>query len=438
MPYIANKMPLSPDPSSVPVGPAGIRQRFRRLLPVRTVQRTYYDSPGMLEQGQHWGSLVVWTIAFGTTAALFWAFIGKVDQTVTATGRLEPTLGKVDIRSTTGGIVKRLWVKEGQRVRAGDRLAEVENLGLRAKLENNRRQLALLRYENSLYNLLIDGSGNLPAALPPPPLEIAGEHRVRSVQLTVRQTASQLRQLQARVASQAETLNLKQSLAASLKPLFENGGLARYNYLQALDEIQQIRSQMTQSQEQLNVLVSEAGRQASNNDRQILNLEAERVALQEANRNLLLRASSPGRVFNLSFRPGSVIAGGAELMRIIPEGGLRARLYLANTDLGFVRENQKVRLAVSSFPASEYGYLDGRVSRIGADALDAESAADQQRANSFPLQVTLGPNPDKSVLMGRLKPGMQVSALIVVRQRPVITLLTDTFTKGSESLKNSR
>ena len=30
---------------------------------------------------------------------------------------------------------------------------------------------------------------------------------------------------------------------------------------------------------------------------------------------------------------------------------------------------------------------------------------------------------------------MQVSANIIVRQRPVITLLTDVFTKGSESFK---
>ena len=47
-------------------------------------------------------------------------------------------------------------------------------------------------------------------------------------------------------------------------------------------------------------------------------------------------------------------------------------------------------------------------------------------------------NEDKSVILDRLTPGMQVTANIIVRQRPVITLLTDVFTKGSESLQNSR
>ena len=40
-------------------------------------------------------------------------------------------------------------------------------------------------------------------------------------------------------------------------------------------------------------------------------------------------------------------------------------------------------------------------------------------------------------ILNRLAPGMQVSANIIVRQRPVITLLTDVL-QGSESLQNSR
>jgi predicted nucleic acid-binding Zn-ribbon protein len=112
---------------------------------------------------------------------------------------------------------------------------------------------------------LIDGGGSLPVILPPPPLGIATEERVRSVQLTVQQTASQLRQLQERVSSQQETLKLKQSLADSLRLLYSNGGYAKYSYLQARDEIQQIRSQVSQTKEQINILVSEAGRQVSNN-----------------------------------------------------------------------------------------------------------------------------------------------------------------------------
>ena len=53
-------------------------------------RKVFFDSPGLLEQSQHWGGLVIWTIAAGTTASLFWAFMGRVDQTVNATGTLQP------------------------------------------------------------------------------------------------------------------------------------------------------------------------------------------------------------------------------------------------------------------------------------------------------------------------------------------------------------
>ena len=54
------------------------------------------------------------------------------------------------------------------------------------------------------------------------------------------------------------------------------------------------------------------------------------------------------------------------------------------------------------------------------------------------MTIELTDNQDKASILDRLAPGMQVSANIIVRQRPVITLLTDVFTKGSESLQNSR
>ena len=88
-----------------------------------------------------------------------------------------------------------------------------------------------------------------------------------------------------------------------------------------------------------------------------------------------------------------------------------------------------VKLAVSSFPPGEYGYLRGTLKNIGADALESsdQQSADRQRANTFPMTIELNDNQDKSAILERLAPGMQVSANIIVRQRPVITLLTDVF-----------
>lgn len=415
------------------------RTKFNALFkPKSTSQKkVFYDSPGMLDQSQHWGALVIWTIAVGTSSALIWAFIGKVDQTVNAIGTLEPISSKVLVESPSGGVVKNVYVSDGQAVSKGDQLAVIENLGLKARLTAVKRQIALLNYENTLLNLLIDGNGILPITLPSPPAIIIDEDRVRSVRLSVIESSSQLRQLRNRRKSQHETLKLKQEISESLQYLYETGGISRFKALSAADDVQIIKSYITQTDEQINILIAQAGRQTSSNTRNLINLESQLIDLSEESSNLTLIASISGRVFNSTVQSGSVISSGTELMKIIPSGKLKANVYLSNSDLGFVNEGQAVKLSVSSFPSSEYGYLNAKVTSIGADSLK-ESPRSSQPPNTYPLQVTLDPNLDKQSLLGRLKPGMQVSALIVVRQRPVIALLTDTFTKGAEDLQNSR
>ena len=88
---------------------------LRRFISSTSVSRrkVFFDSPGLLEQSQHWGGLVIWTIAAGSTAALFWAFLGRVDQTVTAGGTLQPVGGKMIVSSPAGGIVREVFVADG-------------------------------------------------------------------------------------------------------------------------------------------------------------------------------------------------------------------------------------------------------------------------------------------------------------------------------------
>ena len=405
-------------------------------------RKVFFDSPGLLEQSQHWGALVIWTIAAGTTAGLLWAFLGRVDQTVVANGSLQPLSGKRTVSSPVGGIVRQLFVSDGDLVEKGEVLMVVESEGTKARLRSTEKQLALFRYENELFNLLLDQSGRFELNdLPDPPALIRSEDRTRSVQLSVQETSSRLAVLNTRLSSQQRTLVLKQELVNSLRPVYEGGGIAKFNYLDSIDELQRLEAQIAATKEQLTATSGQAARQVSANSRQILSLEAQLVALQEQERNLTLVAQQPGEVFNLSVGTGSVIGSGAEVMRIIPDGGgLKAKVFLPNSELGFIKDGMPVKLAVSSFPPGEYGYLKGIVKSIGADALESTDpqSANRQRANTFPMTIALKENEDKSAILARLTPGMQVSANIIVRQRPVITLLTDVFTKGSESLQNSR
>ena len=238
MPFTANRMPRSTDsqldrptqkPSDVELASTQ-RSSSRR--------KVFFDSPGLLEQSQHWGGLVIWTIAAGTTAGLLWSFFGKVDQTVIANGTLQPVSGKMIVSSPAGGIVRELFVSDGEMVTKGEALMVVESEGTKARLQSTEKQLALYRYENQLFNLLLDQSGRFDLkALPEPPALIRSEDRTRSVQLTVQETSARLSLLRTRLVSQKRTLALKQELVNSLRPVYESGGIAKFNYLTSVDEL---------------------------------------------------------------------------------------------------------------------------------------------------------------------------------------------------------
>ena len=205
---------------------------------------------------------------------------------------------------------------------------------------------------------------------------IRSEDRTRSVQLTVQETSARLALLKTRLASQQKTLVLREELVNSLRPVYESGGIAKFNFLDSVDELQRLEAQIAVTSQQLTATSGQAARQITANSRQILSLEAQLVALQEQQRNLTLKAEQPGEVFNLSVAPGSVIGSGSQVMRIVPDGGgLKAKVFLPNTELGFIKDGMPVKLAISSFPPGEYGYLNGKVKSIGADALES---TDQQ------------------------------------------------------------
>ena len=175
-----------------------------RLAPRRKV---FFDSPGLLEQSQHWGGLVIWTIAAGTTAGLLWAFLGRVDQTVIANGTLQPVSGKMIVSSPAGGIVRELYVEEGEMVTKGEVLMVVESEGTRARLLSTQKQLALFSYENQLFNLLLDQEGKFDLrSLPDPPALIRSEDRTR-LYSSQQETSARLGLLRTRLASQQRTLS---------------------------------------------------------------------------------------------------------------------------------------------------------------------------------------------------------------------------------------
>jgi len=95
-----------------------------------------------------------------------------------------------------------------------------------------------------------------------------------------------------------------------------------------------------------------------------------------------------------------------------------------------------VSVSVDSFPSGEFGYIKGSLTKLGSDALPPDQRSQTYR---FPAIVKLE---EQSVLSGdqklNLQSGMGVSANIRLRSRPVITIISDMFTKQLDGVKRFR
>ncbi len=81
---------------------------------------------------------------------------------------------------------------------------------------------------------------------------------------------------------------------------------------------------------------------------------------------------------------GQVLSVGEQVMQIVPaEAGLEVECYLPNADIGFVRMGQEAVVKIDSFPFTDYGTIDGRVTRVAHDAIP-QPDADQREQNPAP------------------------------------------------------
>ncbi|QNJ01781.1 HlyD family efflux transporter periplasmic adaptor subunit [Synechococcus sp. PROS-U-1] len=397
-------------------------------------------SAAMVEQGRHWSSALIWTFALLFGSTLLWAFTAKLDQTITVRGRIVPAGRVRDVESPSAGVISQVHVTEGQLIARGDPLFTVEAKGL-----SSRRQALLSTVQ--LLDLQAEGmqgilsSGGDPDRLPPlPTVPVVADPDQASKLLTANQQALQMRsqlvQLANKLASARQTLELKTAIAADMKPLFDSGGMSRNAYLEQLNRLQEIKSNVANLEEERSKVMGQVASQLNQTNRQLLGLRAELEGLKESISYRTVKAPSAGQVFDTAIKRSDVVNTSEIALKIVPRNRLEASVNIQDRDIGFVKLGMPASVSVDSFPSGEFGYITGEVKSLGLDALPPTQ---ETQAYSFPASISLD---QQEVLAGdnklNLQSGMAVSANIKLRSRPVISIVTDMFTKQLEGVKRFR
>ena len=402
--------------------------------------KEWTDHSASLSQGRHWSSTIIALCSTMFVGALIWAFTARIDQTITVRGRLQPSGSVREVESPSAGVVSKVYIKDGDIVTSGQPLFIVEAKGLVSRRSGLANTLAILDVQATSLRAIIKARGDATKIVSMPALPAIDDPDLSSKLVIAQQQSqlilSQLSQIAFRLDSREKTLKLQKEIAEDLKPLYEVGAIARNQYLNKLNQVQEVRADVQSLKEERSRILGQAAVQLNQLNTQMINLRSQLVEIGETLEYRTVKAPIDGKIFDTKVSPYSVVNGGSAVVKIVPDNRLEASVQISNKDIGFVKTGMAVNVSVDSFPSGEFGYLQGTLKTIGSDALPPTN---DTPGYTFPATISLK---QQEVVSGgkmlNLQSGMGVNANIKLRSRPVISLLTDLFTKQLEGVSRFR
>lgn len=371
-----------------------------------------------------------------------WATMTTMERAVLALGQLVPEGRRKSVNLLEAGILRRLEVREGQVVRAGQTLVQLDVAQAeavagqaRAQLWSGRARLVRLRAEAAEGRDLA-----IPADLA---REAAADPAVRSFveaekalfaarwsaydgQVAVQER--QVTQFQEQIAGARSQRDAAQSQLrstrdqiSSLKELLAQGFAARFRvmemqrteqgYVAAIGQAQaqeaQLREAIAQARRQIAALrlnrLSEIATDTQATEAQVATAASQMRAAEDVLARREVVAPEDGKVTNIrAFTPGGSIAAGEPILDLVPaRDRFVAEAHVQPTDIEQVEVGQRVNVRLSSYRMRSLPLVPGRLIQVAADAQTSPSNGAAFYVVRAELDLdALGPSPDLALSAG--------------------------------------
>jgi hemolysin D len=431
----------------------------------------------------------------GTIIALFcialvWACLGRLDIVAVAPGRIVPSGRTKIIQPLATGVVRAINVRDGQSVKAGEVLIELDPTVAEAELHHLDSDLIAARVEAARLRAALAGHED---PLPDfhPPKEASPEAIEVQRRFLMSQTAEQkakieeIKQHESQKEAERATIRATINKLNETIPLLEERvNLRKYLYdkelgsrLLYLSEYQDLvgqqqdvlvqKSRYREADAAAAALVEARMRVGSEYRRTLLDdltkteqkaagLAQDVVKASKRAQYQALSAPVHGTVQQLSIHTtGGVVTPAQALMVVVPaDSGLEIEAMVSNRDIGFVHAGNDVEIKVDTFNFTRYGLIHGKVLSISKDAIARDKPQDKSGDAAAPGPTTTSSEPKGQELvyaarisldqtqmqveenLVNLSPGMAITAEIKTGSRRIISyLLSPLFKYRQESLR---
>ena len=373
------------------------------------------------------GSVMGWAVLVFFLAFAAWSVVAPLDEGVAVEGSVTSLGNRKMVQHPIGGVVSKIWVTEGQAVKEGELLVQLNPLNSDANLASAQLQLInLLASESRLRSERQD----LPAIHWLAVLEKMGKDprvlEAKSVQLKL---------FEARKAEYVTSLRTKKEQLELLKADAQNAlKLAAEGLMPRLDANNMAREAL-RNESELSQLVNA---RLSKIDQELSDILGLKDAVQAKVQSLSfdrgqfdIRSPVTGVVSGLRVNTlGGVVTPAQTLMEVVPGSNdlvIEARVptYL----IGKIKHGMQANLRFVAFVQRNTPVLQGEVILVGADKVasdkigDPSHSAEANRAEYYLVRIAIKDDLAEKLPGKTLQPGMPVDVVFKGGERSFLTYL---------------
>ncbi len=412
--------------------------------------------------------VAMWLLIAFAGLALMWTIFGHIDVVATAQGKIVPNERSKSIQPVETAAVTAIRVADGQTVKTGDVLIELDATAPNAdalRFENDFVEARLQSARAEAFLRGMEGEECVLKALPGIDDKRFRE-ACRMLDSQWREYRAKLERIEAEIArKQAEerstsevvkkleqTVPIDRYRADVFKTLWDREVVSEQQYLDKkrvlleqegdlaaqTEKLKEIQAGLRESMKQREVLIAETRRTILDGqreaDQKVTTNQQELIKARQRGKLMTLAAPVDGSVQELAIHTvGGVVTPAQQLMVIVPKDDpLEVEAFVENKDIGFVDAGQEAEIKIETFQYTKYGTIRGKVKSVSGDAIK-----DDQRGLIYSSRVKLAKTTVQvENKMVNLTAGMAVTVEIKTSQRRVIEyFLTPLLQYAKESLR---
>lgn len=370
-------------------------------------------------------SWVVWLTALALLAFVTWMNLFELDEVASGVGKVIPTSREQIIQSLEGGILTSLSVKEGDLVKAGQVLAQLDRTRVESSVQEGEARLvaamataARLRAEVS----------DVPLVFPP---EVTRDSAlVRAETALYHSRRDSLRKSLQGLTDALSLVNKELKLTQSLKTM---GAASEVEVLRLQRQATELQTKATDLRTHYLVQAREELAKAN------AEVEMQQSVVRGRSDSLTrLALTSPvkGVVKDIEINTvGGVVPPNGRLLAIVPlDDQLLIEARFSPRDVAFIHPGQRATVKITAYDYAIYGALTGQVTTISPDTIQ-----DDVKRDVYYYRVVVRTTSD--VLLNKagksfpIFPGMIATVDVHTGSKTVWDYITKPLNRAREALR---